>query len=173
MEKYIPDIYAKSIYDINYENLIERGIKCILFDLDNTLLPPKAKEVPKKLIDFLKQAKKLNIRFIIYSNGTKKRISAWASKLDLEYYYMTLKPYRGKLDKVMKKYEYNQSEIAVVGDQILTDVLFGNKAGITSILVNPLSLKDTTFTKFNRMREKRIYKKLYKNNLFAKGKYYE
>ena len=86
---------------------------------------------------------------------------------------MTLKPYRGKLDKVMKKYEYNQSEIAVVGDQILTDVLFGNKAGITSILVNPLSLKDTTFTKFNRMREKRIYKKLYKNNLFVKGKYYE
>lgn len=173
MEKYIPDIYAKSIYDINYENLIERGIKCILFDLDNTLLPPKAKEVPKKLMDFLKQNKKLGIRFIIYSNGTKKRIGNLASKLELEYYYMTLKPYRGKLDKVMKKYEYNQSEIAVVGDQILTDILFGNKAGITSILVNPLSLKDSTFTKFNRMREKRIYKKLYKNNLFTKGKYYE
>ncbi len=173
MEKYIPDIYAKSIYDIDYENLIERGIKCVLFDLDNTLLPPKAKEVPKKLLDFLKQIKKLNIRFILYSNGRKKRIMNMAQKLDMEFYAMALKPYRGKLDKVMKKYEYNQSEIAVVGDQIMTDVLFGNKAGITSILVNPLSLNDTWLTKFNRRREKKIYKKLYKNNLFAKGKYYE
>ena len=68
---------------------------------------------------------------------------------------------------------YNQSEIAVVGDQLLTDILFGNKMGITTILVNPLSLTDKIFTRFNRYRERKIYKKLYKNNLFTKGKYYE
>lgn len=173
MEKYIPDIYAKSIYDINYDNLVSRGIKCILFDLDNTLLPPRTEEVPKKLADFIKQIKKTNIRFIIYSNSRKRRVSEIANRLNLEYYHLVRKPYRGKIDKVFKKYEYNQSEVAIVGDQLLTDILFGNRVGITAILINPLSIHDKFFTKFNRFREKRIYKKLYQNNLLVKGKYYE
>lgn len=173
MEKYIPDIYVKSVYDIDYDNLKSRGIKCVLFDLDNTLLPPKTKEVSKKLVDFIKQAKKTNIRFIIYSNSNKKRVSDVAGRLDLEFFYFARKPYRGKIDKIVKKYEYNQSEIAIVGDQLLTDVLFGNRVGITAILVNPLSVNDKIFTKFNRIRERKIYKKLYQNNLFVKGKYYE
>ena len=173
MERYIPDIYAKSIYDINYDNLINRGIKCVLLDLDNTLLPPKTKDVSKKLLDFIKQLKKTKLHFIIYSNSGKKRVLEVAQRLELEYLYFVRKPYRGKFDKIVKKYEYNQSEIAIVGDQLLTDVLFGNRVGITTILVNPLSLNDRFFTKFNRVREKRIFKKLYKNNLFVKGKYYE
>ena len=173
VERYIPDIYSKSIYDIDYENLISRGIKCVLFDLDNTLLPPRINEVSKKLSDFIKQVKKENLHFIIYSNSSKKRVSRVAEKLNLEYMYWVRKPFRGKFDKIVKRYEYNQSEIAVVGDQLLTDVLFGNKVGITTILVNPLSINDKFFTKFNRRREAKIYKKLYKNNLFTKGKYYE
>lgn len=173
MEQYIPDIYAKSIYDINYDNLVSRGIKCVLFDLDNTLLPPRINEVSRKLADFIKQVKKTNIHFIIYSNSSKKRVSEIASRLDLEYFYFVRKPYRGKVDKIIKKYEYNQSEMAVVGDQLLTDILFGNRIGITTILVNPLSVNDKWFTKVNRMRERKIYKKLYQNNLFTKGKYYE
>ena len=173
MEKYIPDIYVKSIYDIDSEHLIERGIKCVLLDVDNTLLPPSVNEVPKKLLDYIKQIKKSNLHFIIYSNSNKKRVMKVAEKLDLEYMYYAGKPFRGKFDRIIKKYEYNQSEIAIVGDQLLTDVLFGNKVGITTILVNPLSLKDRFFTKFNRYRERKIFKKLYKNNLFTKGKYYE
>ena len=173
MEQYIPDIYAKSLYDIDYDNLVNRGIKCVLFDLDNTLLPPTTKEVSKKLIDFIKQTKKTNIRFIIYSNSLKKRVSEIANRLDLEYFYFVRKPHRGKIDQIVKKYEYNQSEMAIIGDQLLTDVLFGNKLGITTILVNPLSVHDRFFTRFNRRREKKIYKKLYQNNLLVKGKYYE
>lgn len=173
MEKYIPDIYAKSVYDINYDNLVSRGIKCVLFDLDNTLLPPRAKEVSKKLVDFIKQVKKTDIRFIIYSNSRKKRVMDIANRLNLEYFYFVRKPYRGKFDKIIKKHEYNQSEIAVIGDQLLTDILFANKMGVTAILVNPLSVNDKFFTRFNRRREKKIFKKLYQNNLFVKGKYYE
>lgn len=173
MEKYIPDIYAKSIYDINYDALVSRGIKCVLFDLDNTLLPPRTKDISKKLAEFVKQVKTTKLRFIIYSNSSKKRVTEVATKLDLEGVYLALKPYRGKFDKLIQKYEYNQSEVAIAGDQLLTDIVFGNKMGITTILVNPLSLNDCLFTRFNRMRERSIYKKLYKNNLFAKGKYYE
>ena len=78
-----------------------------------------------------------------------------------------------KFDIIIKKYPFSQSEMAIVGDQLLTDMAFGNRVGITTILVNQLSLKDGFFTKFNRIRERKILKKLYKNNLFVKGKYYE
>ena len=63
--------------------------------------------------------------------------------------------------------------MAIIGDQLLTDVLGGNKIGITTILVNPLSDKDSIFTIFNRSKEKRIMKKLKKEDLFVKGRYYE
>ena len=96
-----------------------------------------------------------------------------ASKLGLEFYHFAKKPYRGKFDIIIKKYPFSQSEMAIVGDQLLTDMAFGNRVGITTILVNQLSLKDGFFTKFNRIRERKILKKLYKNNLFVKGKYYE
>ena len=173
MEKYIPDIYAKSIYDVNYDNLIERGIKCILFDLDNTLIAPGIKEPSTKLLNLLSRLKKTSLHFIIYSNGCSKRVKRLENVLNIECISPAFKPYRGKFDLIIKKYNYTQSEIAIIGDQMLTDVAFGNKVGITTILVNPLSVKDGFFTKFNRIREKRILKKLYQNNLFAKGKYYE
>ncbi|MBQ4634586.1 MAG: YqeG family HAD IIIA-type phosphatase [Bacilli bacterium] len=173
MEKYIPDIYAKSIYDVNYDNLVERGIKCVLFDLDNTLIPPSMKKPSPKLVNFLNELKKTQLHFIIYSNGRSKRVKHFEQLLNLECISPAGKPFRGKFDTIIKKYHYNQSEIAIIGDQLLTDVAFGNNVGITTILVNPLSLKDSFFTRFNRMREKNILKKLYKNNLFAKGKYYE
>ena len=162
MEKYIPDIYAKSIYDINYDNLKERGIKCILFDLDNTLVPTHTKDPSKKLLDFMEKLKDDDFTLIIYSNSGSRRVSNVASKLGLEFYHFVKKPYR-----------FSQSEMAIVGDQLLTDMAFGNRVGITTILVNQLSLKDGFFTKFNRIRERKILKKLYKNNLFVKGKYYE
>ncbi len=51
MEKYIPDVYQKSIYTIDYSKLKEKGIKCLLFDLDNTLAPYHIKMVDEKLIE--------------------------------------------------------------------------------------------------------------------------
>ena len=56
---------------------------------------------------------------------------------------------------------------------MLTDIVGGNKVGITTILVNPISVKDPFWTKPNRSMEKRIMKKLRDNNLFVKGRYYE
>ena len=73
----------------------------------------------------------------------------------------------------MEHFNYNESQIAIVGDQFYTDIIGGNKVGITTILVNPISAKsDMILTKVQRMREKKLIKKLSKANLFYKGKYY-
>ena len=61
----------------------------------------------------------------------------------------------------------------MIGDQLFTDVLGGNKMGIKTILVNPVSKKDFIFTKMLRRIEDSIFKKLEKRGIYKKGKYYE
>ena len=61
MQKYIPKMYKKNIFDINYEKLKNNGIKCILFDLDNTLLAVNSNTIDKKICSFVKKLKKVKI----------------------------------------------------------------------------------------------------------------
>ena len=57
MEKYVPDIYQKSIYTIDYDKLKARGIKCLLYDLDNTLVPFDVKEADQKIKNLFDELK--------------------------------------------------------------------------------------------------------------------
>ena len=63
--------------------------------------------------------------------------------------------------------------MAMIGDQIVTDVLSGNKFGVYTVLVDPLGLKDLKITSFNRLIEDMIVKKYSKKGIFERGKYYE
>lgn len=172
MEKYIPDIYQKSIYTIDYEKLKERGIKCILFDLDNTLSPVGVKVPTEKLKKFITDLKE-KFHVIIFSNSPKGRVNTFADALDIDAVPFACKPYRGKFDALLNLLKLQVSEVAIIGDQLLTDIQGGNQVGITTILVNPISTHDGIFTKINRKREERIIKKLRSRDLFMRGKYYE
>ena len=173
MEFYVPDIYKKSIYAIDYNKLKNNGIKCLLFDLDNTIVPFNEKVPPKKVVDLFKKIKDLEFKIIIFSNSGKRRLKPFKETLDVDCCFRTKKPSIKKFLKVLEEFHYNESEVAIIGDQIMTDVLGGNRVGITTILINPISKKDFVFTKLNRIREKKIIKKLSKLDLFYKGKYYE
>ena len=72
----------------------------------------------------------------------------------------------------MKKEGLNIDSMAIIGDQIMTDVVMGNTIGMTTILINPLG-EDHIFSIFNRIRENRVIKKLENKQLFFKGRYYE
>ena len=173
MEKYIPDMYQQSIYTIDYQKLLDKGIKCLLFDLDNTLAPVTDKKPTKKLKDLFEELKKKGFKVIIFSNSLKNRIKPFKEELNVDCCASARKPSKTKFLLVMKEYQYNINEVAIIGDQILTDVVGGNKVGILTVLVNPISNKDFIFTKINRFREKKIMKKLRDKNLFSKGRYYE
>lgn len=172
MEHYVPDIYRKSIYTIDYNKLKTSGIKCILFDLDNTLVPYNEKVPSKKVKDLFKKIKALGFKIIIFSNSSKKRLKPFKDELDVDCYYRCFKPSTNKFYIVLRENKYNESEVAIIGDQILTDVKGGNKVGIMTVLVNPMSNKEMIYTKFNRIREKRLIKRLSKLDLFYKGRYY-
>lgn len=173
MEMYIPDIYQKSIYAIDYQKLTNRGIKCLLFDLDNTMVPISMKAPNKKLKDFVHELKQKGFKVIIFSNSNKKRLLPFKNELEVDCSASSNKPKPKKFLQVLKIYGYAVSEVAIIGDQLLTDVLGGNRVGITTILVNPISTKDFFWTRFSRRKEAKIMQKLRDNDLFTKGRYYE
>ena len=70
-------------------------------------------------------------------------------------------------------YKFNLSEVAIVGDQLMTDIFGGNRVGITTILVNPLSDIDMPFTKIYRFIEKKKIKKMNDLGVFEVGRYYD
>lgn len=173
MEYYVPDIYRKSIYDINYKKLKNNGIKCILFDLDNTIIKYKQKEPTKESLELINKLKDLGFKVIIYSNALDKKVKHFSECFDIEAYSFCRKPKTKKLKDLLQELKYNESEVVIIGDQILTDVLLGNTIGITTILTTPISKKELIFTKINRHKENRLIKKLSKLDLFYRGKYYE
>ena len=173
IDKLIPDMYQQSIYTINYKKLKEDGIKCLLFDLDNTCVSYEDKEPNEKLKNLFDKLGDMGFKVIIYSNATKKRIEPFKKYLLVDCQAMARKPNRGNYKKVLKRFKFDISEVAMIGDQLFTDVLGGNKMGIKTILVNPVSKKDFIFTKILRRIEDSIFKKLEKRGIYKKGKYYE
>jgi len=173
MEKYIPDMYQKSIYTVDYQKLIDRGVKCILFDLDNTLVPFHIKHANDKILELFNELREKGLKVIIFSNSPKKRLNIFKEELAVDCFPNATKPSKRGFETVMNKYKYNITEVAIVGDQLLTDIIGGNKVGITTVLVNPVSTKDPIWTKPNRFFERKIMKKLRNHDLFSKGRYYD
>lgn len=170
--KYLPDIYKKNIFDINYLKLKDKGIKCLIFDLDNTLALIDSTKVEDKVKELIAKLKK-EFLIIIVSNSPKKRVSLFGKDLDVDYYPFALKPNIRTLKKIKSKYKLESSSIAIIGDQFITDMGYGYKGKITKIYVDPLATKDLKITNINRYLEDKIMSKYNKNNLFKKGNYYE
>ena len=73
MNYFYPDAYQKSIYTINYDKLKENGIKCLLFDLDNTCVPYIDRTPTKKLKNLFDKLSEQGFKVIIFSNSPKER----------------------------------------------------------------------------------------------------
>lgn len=173
MDIFIPDMYQKSIYSIDYEKLYEDGIKCLLFDLDNTCVPYVEKLPSKKLIELFDRLKDMGFKIIIFSNASKKRLEPFKKSLVVDCSYSSKKPSKRKFIKVLRMFKFDLSEVAIIGDQLFTDIFGGNRVGIKTILVNPMSSDDMFITKIFRVLEKGQYKKMNKRGIFTLGKYYE
>lgn len=173
MEKYVPDLYQKSIYTIDYTKLKNRGIKCLLFDLDNTIVPIKMKAPSNKIKELFTTLKRKGFKIIIFSNSPKSRLKPFKEQLNVDCSASSHKPSIKKFNQILTVYGYDVSEVAIIGDEMLTDILGGNKIGITTILVNPVGKKDFFFAAIRRKLEKHIMKRLRDKDLFSKGRYYE
>ena len=166
-----PDIYKKTIYDINYKQLKKDGIKCLIFDLDNTLGLISHKNCPQEAKDLINKLKE-DFIIVISSNNTKRRIKPYLEELGIEGTSWSMKPSIKSLIYIKAKYKLHKKEMCIIGDQIVTDILSGKRFHIKTILVDPLGDKDLKITGLNRNIEAKIIAKYEKRGLFKRGKYY-
>lgn len=137
-----PDIILKNIYELSPETLTQKGIKFLLMDLDNTLAPYSLDAPHKMLCDWVEGLKKEGIVPFILSNNHGDRPQTYAEAMDVDFIRSASKPSTEKLFEVLEAKGYKPEETAIIGDQIYTDVLCGRRAGILTIVVQPISLKN-------------------------------
>jgi len=172
MKCLIPNIYKESIYTINYEKLLKEKVKCLLFDLDNTCVGYHEKNPNKELKSLFIRLTNMGFKVIIFSNATPKRLAPF-SILNIILHPLSRKPFKKNYQKILNKYHYQKKEVCIIGDQLFTDILGGNRVGIKTCLVDPLTKEDLIFTKIFRYFESLVFKNFAKNNILVKGEYYD
>lgn len=156
LKNFLPNQHVKSIFQITPESLKEKGIKGIITDLDNTLVEWDRPNATPKLIKWFEEMQKENIKITIVSNNNRARVEAFSDPLNLPFIFQARKPLVKAFRKAISSMGLKKEETVVIGDQLLTDVLGGNRGGFHTILVVPVASTDGLWTRFNRLIERRI-----------------
>ncbi len=167
----LPNMYASSVYSINYK-LLNKKYKNLIFDLDNTLLPVGKIEVNEELVNlFQKIGKDFNICLV--SNNSKERVLPVAKILETGYLFKAGKPKKEAFDKALILLDATKENTAVIGDQMLSDIKGANEYGLFSVMVEPISNIHDFKTKTNRVLQKIMIKKLEKKGIFKEKEFYD
>jgi len=161
----MPKEFVTSIYQITPDKLKQLGVRGIITDLDNTLVEWDRPDATEKLIEWLKTIREAGIQVMIVSNNKELRVKAFADPLELPYIFNARKPMGNAFKRALKRLNMQRHEVVMVGDQMLTDVLGGNRLRIHTILVKPVALSDGFVTRFNRMVERRVFNYLKKHGV--------
>lgn len=167
MHKYFfPHTYIQSIFEIDTDYLKTNGIKAIIFDIDNTLVSYDVEEPTEEVIKLFEELQQKGFKICLLSNNTKERVIRFNKGLKIFAIHKANKPLIRNFKRAMALLGTDKKSTAIVGDQIFTDVYGGNRAGLMTILVMPVSDKDEWITKVKRGLERRIinaYEKSRKN----------
>ena len=136
-ERFFPDRYVASTYVIDFEKLYEQGFRGLIFDIDNTLVPHDAPP-DERSIRLMQELRQKGFSIMTVSNNHEPRVRSLAEKLEIGYIHDAHKPApRGYL-AACSRMGLLPEETACIGDQLFTDVLGANRAGVRSILVLPV-----------------------------------
>ncbi len=152
------------VTDVSFELLEKLGIDLILLDVDNTLSEHGSQIPFEGAIEWTDMIKSKGIPIIIVSNNFKSRIKPFAKKFDLPFVSLALKPLPIGFNKAKRLFNKKAENILVIGDQIFTDILGANLAGMKSILLEPIVIEKQLNIRFKRMLEKPIRNKIKLNN---------
>ncbi len=157
---FCPDIYLDSIYQLDLSKLKKKGIKGIITDLDNTLIAWNENEIYPQLHEWVKILKQEGFKVCIVSNNSLERVREFADTFEIPAIPKAIKPRRKAFRQALEKMQLQSGEVAVLGDQVFTDVLGGNRLGLFTVLVIPVSKQEFIGTKIVRQAEKYVLKRL-------------
>lgn len=156
LEGFFPNMVVDSVEDIPYGRLMEKHIRGIMFDIDNTLAPYDVAEPPDEMIRLMTRLKSMGFQVCLLSNGSKKRVLRFNEKLGLTVVFRANKPLTGAVRSAMRKMGTDRDNTVIVGDQIFTDIWCGNRLRMLTILVKPICDRDEWITRVKRKWEKKV-----------------
>lgn len=157
-----PNLYLDSVKNINATLLKKNNLSGLILDVDNTLID-YYRNMPEGIEKWCEGIQEEGIKCIILSNSNKKdKIETVAKKLDIDYILFAKKPFKSGFKKALEKLELDAGQVAVVGDQLFTDVLGAKRMNMFSILVKQVAEKDIFITKVKRPIENAIIKRYLK-----------
>ena len=151
-----PDFYFKNIFSVTPEFLIQNNIKVLLLDADNTLCIYHTDVPVKGVAEWIEQIQSAGVELHILSNGKPGRLTRFAENVNLPCFYMSLKPLPFKILKAIKKLGFKRKDVALVGDQMFTDILGGNLAGIKTVWLDYIQIEESRTFRFKRNIEDKI-----------------
>lgn len=157
---YYPKAYLKSVQDITIDFLNKNNIRALILDVDNTLIDyyKNLAESKKKWAKHLKDNE--IILYILSNTNKEEKVKSVSEALDIPYEFFAKKPSKKGFVKIQKKINIPPENIGVVGDQIFTDVIGGNRCKMFTILVEPVDKKDYWYTAWKRPLERIIKRRL-------------
>ena len=141
LERFYPKEWLDSTYEIPWEDWRARGIRGVLFDIDNTLVEHDA-PAAERAVALFARLHKLGIGTCLISNNREPRVKAFAERVDSLYIYKARKPGRKNYLRAMELLGTDRTSTLFVGDQLFTDVCGANACGIYSILVKPIDPRE-------------------------------
>ena len=132
-----PDEWVESVFAIDFKKYYDEGYRGIVFDIDNTLVP-HGKMGDDELKVFIDGLREIGFKLMLVSNNSRERNDRFAVPLGLEYIHKAGKPGSKGYIKAYSRMKLIPQQVLCVGDQLFTDILGGNRAGMHTILVNPI-----------------------------------
>ncbi len=161
MKKYLfPDVYVDSILDLPLDKLYAHGIRAFILDLDNTVTEWNSQEVRSEVVAWMTAVKAQGFKACIASNNGRERVVSVAEGLGIPFVSKAGKPRRRAFQRALQVMGSSPEETAVIGDQIFTDILGGNRLDLFTILVVPINKREFIGTRVMRKFEIMVLRKI-------------
>ena len=163
---FFPDLIFPALTDVTAEVLHRRGVRLLMLDFDNTIVPYTTSTPTDVMVHWLQQMRQSDISVCIVSNSKRDRVKIFCGQYGLDCITHAKKPFSRGIRQCLEKYGETPAHAALVGDQIYTDVLGANCMGLTSILVTaihnhnlPLKARHVLELPFIAIRKAQLAKK--------------
>ena len=155
LNKLYPDTYLDSIDDIDFEMYYKKGIRGIVSDIDNTLVPHGA-PADEHIIKVFEKIHGMGIDTCLISNNKKPRVEPFAEAVNSKFIYDAHKPSRESYKKAMELMNTDKESTLFIGDQIFTDIWGANRTGIETVMLKQIDKKEEIQIILKRIPEKLI-----------------
>ena len=135
----LPRIRCEALTDLSAAYLRSRGIKLLMLDFDNTIVPYVTNIPTREMEQWLKDMLSSDVKICVVSNSKRDRVKVFCKQYGIDCITHAKKPFSRGIRQCLEKYSLEPEQCAIAGDQIFTDTLGGNFAGLTSILVRPIN----------------------------------